>query len=378
MRAAWPFIQRDLGNDTRRRHQAKRPRVSLAAFIGLFHCTLHLFERLVELLVVSARSLFTCPKRSYRTASVSIAFSVFSFKFETSSFLYVLQRLACFAIQDFLVGPRDLQHLLSVDHTSARILFSSPFPDRHRHPCKRLRLVHSPPAVLFPVAGQFPPFAAPFAICWRARRVYPFASLQCDHEKPYTLWNVCVFRRTQTQTQTWPTWFVHDSPEHQPRDHEKMNQQLTSLPASHVDLSTQSKETSSCHNPQDMDNNVWQSPSPAQHHMFRNQIWSRKPSDTVPSANAAASHPGRPRCHQRLTSSAVPPSGPHTMLPPPAGNVELADNPIPFPSFSKCFFLFLPNPSLGEESQPSRKITSSSSVAYEFHLSLTSCKTLTA
>ena len=124
---------------------------------------------------------------------------------------------------------------------------SSPSPDTYRHPCLRLL---SPPLVfsLGPAfqdilgRSQVPcvPFAVQFAICQSARKVYSFASLQCDHEKRLMRWRCRCIRQNSK-------WLVHDSLEHEPRGQKGINQQLTPPSVSHVDVSTQSKDTSICH-----------------------------------------------------------------------------------------------------------------------------------
>ena len=83
---------------------------------------------------------------------------------------------------------------------------------------------------------------------------------------------------------------ARQSKEHQPRDQETINQLLTTLSVSHVDLSTQSKDVNVSLS-QESGNNVWQNLSATQHRKFCHQLQPRDPTDPIPAINPTTSHP---------------------------------------------------------------------------------------
>ena len=142
-------------------------------------------------------------------------------------------------------------NIFSVVQSTALIFSSFPSPGSRLHPC--WRMLHLPlPLILFPlpflVAHRFLASrflsGLPFA---RGKEGVPlfFHLPVCSRE---AMQNMVMYMYC-TRIQFGPKWLVHDSPEHQPARQERINQQLTSLPVSHVNLSTQSKDTSICHYP---------------------------------------------------------------------------------------------------------------------------------
>ena len=89
-------------------------------------------------------------------------------------------------------------------------------------------------------------FAVQFAICRSTKKVYPSARLRYDREKPCQSWRC---RYVVQKSYVGQHGLIHYSLEHQPRGHKRITQELTTLSVSHVDPSTQPKDTSECHYP---------------------------------------------------------------------------------------------------------------------------------